>query len=92
MYFQEDSRFVDNVKEKLTKANKGFYVLRSLRKEGCSQLEIDHLFKALVLPNLVYGLSAVYGASEAELSTVQCFLNRCFKRHFISHNVNIREL
>ena len=46
-------------------------VLRSLRKEGYSQLEIDHLLKSIVLPNLVYGLSA-YGAFEAQLSIGQC--------------------
>ena len=50
-------------------------VLKTLRKEGYSQREIDHLFKSLVLPNLVYGLS-VYGVSEAKLTTVQCFLFR----------------
>lgn len=47
--------------------------------EGYSQLEIDNLFKAIVLPNLVHGLS-VFGASKTELSTVQCVLNRHFKR------------
>ena len=36
-----------------------------------SQFEIDHLFKAIVLPNLVYGLST-YGAFEAQLSIGQC--------------------
>ena len=46
--------------------------------EGYSQLEIDNLFKAIVLPNLVHGLS-VFGASKAELSTMQRVLNRCFK-------------
>ena len=73
--FQEDSRFVDHVKGKLTKANKGLFVLRFLRKEGYSQLEIEHLFNAIVLPNLVYGLSE-YGASEADFSTVQYFIDR----------------
>ena len=47
--------------------------------EGYSQLEIDNLFKAIVLSNLVHGLS-VFGASKAEISTVQCVLNRRFKR------------
>ena len=47
--------------------------------EGCSQLEIENLFEAIVLPNLVHGLSG-FGASKAELSTLQCVLNRCFKR------------
>ena len=51
----------------------------------------DHLVKTLVLPNLVYGLS-IYGASEAELTTVQCFLDQCFKCNYISHYADIREL
>ena len=48
-------------------------------------------FISLVLPNLTYGLS-VYGASEAELTTVQAFLNRCFKRKFTLDTLDIREL
>ena len=44
------------------------YVIRCLRKEGCSQAEVDHLFSSIVLPNITYALS-VYGASEAELQS-----------------------
>ena len=91
MYFQEDSRFVNHIKEMFTKANKGLHVLRSLCKEGYSQLGTDNLLKAIVLPDLVYGLS-VYGASKAELSTVQCVLNRCFKCIIFLINVNICKL
>ena len=52
---------------KLCKANKCLYFIRCLRKEGCSQAEVDHLFSSIVLPNIAYTLS-VYGASEAELT------------------------
>ena len=48
---------------KLIIANKCLFVLRSLRKEGFSQVEVDRLFSALVLPNFTYGLS-VYGAVD----------------------------
>ena len=61
------------------KANRCLYVIRSLRKEGCSHLEVDRLFKSLVLPNFLYGLS-VYGASDSDLSLIQTFFGRCFKR------------
>ena len=50
------------------------HVLRTLRKEQYNQAEIDLLFKAIVLPNLTYGLS-VYGASEPDLNIVQTFLD-----------------
>ena len=63
-------------------------MLRSLRKEGYTQAEFDNLFQCLVIPNLTYGLS-VYGAVNAELTTVQCFLDRCHKRRYISKAVNI---
>ena len=53
------------------------YVIRCLRKEGCSQAEVDHLFSSIVLPNITYALS-VYGASESELTIAQQFLDRCF--------------
>ena len=60
---------------KLCKANKCLYVIRCLRKEGCSQAEVDHLFSSIVLPNVTYALS-VYGASESELTIAQQFLDR----------------
>ena len=67
------------------------YVIRSLRKEGYSQKDIDHLFKAIVLPKITYGLP-VYGASASDLNAVQCFLKRCHKRPFISELINIHDL
>ena len=57
------------VRNKLMKANKCLFILRSLRKEGYTQAEIDYLFQSLVTLNLSYGLS-VYGAVNAQLSTV----------------------
>ena len=66
-------------------------MLRSLRKEGYIQAELDYLFQCLVIPNLTYGLS-VYGAVNAELTTVQCFLDQCYKRRYISKAVNIYDI
>ena len=71
--FQDDCKFKSHVHSKLIKANKCLYVLRSLRKEGYNQKEVDHLFNSLVLPNITYVL-AVYGTSKADLSTIQFFL------------------
>ena len=50
-------------------------MLRALRREGCNKKEIVYLFNSIVLPNISYGL-AVYGAAEAELTTIQRFLDR----------------
>ena len=60
------------------KANKSLRILRTLRKEGYNQSEIDLLFNPIVLPNINYALS-VYAASDADLTSVQYFLDRCFK-------------
>ena len=76
--FETNCRFSSHVKIKLIKVNKCLHFLRCLRKEGYNQQELHHLFISLVLPHLTYGLS-VYGASEAELTTVQAFLDRCCK-------------
>ena len=75
------------------KANKCLFILRSLRKEGYTQAEIDYLFQSLVSLNLTHGLS-VYGAVNAQLSTVQCFLDQCHKRRYryICKTVNIYDL
>ena len=78
---QSDTRCTKHLHEKIAKANRSLYVLRTLRKEGYVQAEIDHLFKSVVLPNISYGLT-VYGASKAEHSSVQCFPDRCCKRKF----------
>ena len=80
-----------HVHEKLIKANKCLFILRSLRQEGYSQAELDHLFSSIVLPSITYGLS-VYGASEAELTAMQCFLDRCHKRKYTSKSFSIKHL
>ena len=76
---------------KLIKANKCLFILRSLRKEGYSQVELDHLFSSIVLPSITYGLP-VYGASEAELTAMQCFLDGCYKRKYTSKSFSIKHL
>ena len=81
--FQCDSKFSVHVKNKLIKTNKSLHILRTLRKEGYNQSEIDLLFNTIVLPNINYPLS-VYDASESDLTPVQCFLDRCFKRKYTS--------
>ena len=89
--FQPNCKFSTHLKEKLGKANKCLYVIRCLRKEGCSQAEVDVLFNSLVLPNITYALS-VHGASESELTIAQQFLDRCFKRSYISKKLVIGDL
>ena len=89
--FQPNCKFSTHLKEKLCKANKCLYVIRCLRKEGCSQVEVDQLFSSIVLPNITYALS-VYGASESELTIAQQFLDRCFKRRYTSKKLEIGEL
>ena len=66
-------------------------ILRSLRKDGYTQVEIDHLFKAIVLPKITDALP-VYGASQVDLNTIQCFLKRCNKRCYTSELINIYDL
>ena len=41
-----ESKYISNV----------FLYLRSLRKKGYTQAEIDYLFQSLVIANLTYGL------------------------------------
>ena len=89
--FQENCKYSEHVRSKLIKASKCLFVLRSLRKEGFSQGEVDHLFSALVLPNLTYVLP-VYGAVDSDLTVMQNFLDRCFKRKYTSKRMDIREL
>jgi hypothetical protein len=89
--FQSNCRFSEHIRLKLFEANKCLFVIRSLRKEGYNQTEIDHLFQTIVLSKIRYGLS-VYGASMPELTVVQHFLKRCHKRRYISYPLNIYTL
>ena len=52
---------------------------------------MHHLFSALVLPNVTYGLP-VYGTVDSDLTVIQDFLDRCFKRKYTSKRMNIQEL
>ena len=91
LILQDNCRFDGHVHVKLIKANKCLFILRSLRKEGYSQAELDHLFSSIVLPSITYGLP-VYGTSEAELTAMQCFLYRCYKRKYTSKSSSIKHL
>ena len=71
-------------------ANKSLHILRTLRKEGYNQSEIDLLFSTIVLPNINYALSVhAASASESDLIPVQCFLDGCFKRKYTSKPVSV---
>ena len=56
--------------------------------KGYNQSEIDLVFNTIVLPNINYALS-VYATSESDLTPVQCFLDRCFKRKYTSKPVSV---
>ena len=89
--FQENCKYSEHVRAKLIKANKCLFALRSLRKRGFSQGEVDHQFSALVLPNFTYSLP-VYGAVHSDLKVIQNVLDRCFKRKDTFKRTDIREL
>ena len=63
--FQENRKCSKHVR-----ASKCLFVLRSLRKEGFSQGEVDHLFSALVLPYFTCGLP-LYGAVDSDLTIIR---------------------
>ena len=86
--FPCNSKFSVHAKNKLTKANKTLHIRRTLRKKGYNQLEIGRLLNTIVLPNINHA-SSVYAASECDLTPVQCFLDRCFKRKYTSKPVSV---
>ena len=78
---QSNHRCNGHIMVKLQRANKCLYVIRFLRKEGYQQPDVDYVFRSFVLPKLTYGLP-VYASSIPELTTVQSFLQRCFKCNY----------
>ena len=87
--FQQNCKYSSHVRAKVIKANKSLcpslFVLGSLRKEGMSQDEVDHLFNAIVLPNFSYALP-VYGASG-----FRPFCNTKFFRPVYEKKVYVQE-
>ena len=63
-------------------------MIRCFRKEGYQQPDVDYVFRSIVLPKLTYG-QPVYAFSKPELTKVQNFLQRCFKRKYISSQIDI---
>lgn len=93
--FQSDCKFTKHVKTKLYEANRCLYVIRSLRKEKYNRKDIDHLFKAIVLPKITYGLP-VYGAASTsdlhECSTGFPQKIMMLQGRYISELINIHDL
>ena len=89
--FQENCKYSEHVRAKLIKTNTCLFVLRSLRQEGFSQGEVDHLFSALVLPNVTYRLP-LYDTVDLDLTVIQNVLDSGFKRKYTSKRMDIREL
>ena len=85
---QSSHRFNEHIKVKLQEANKCLYVIRCLRKEGYQQPDVNYVFRSIVLPKLTYGLP-VYASSIPELIRVQNFLQRCFKRKYVSYRIDV---
>ena len=81
-------RVNEHINVMLQEANKCLNVIRCLRKEGYQQPDVDYVFRSIVLPKLTYGLS-IYASSIPELTTVQNFLQRFFKRKYISYQIDI---
>ena len=88
---QSNHRFNEHIKAKLQEANKCLYVIRCLRKEGHQQPDIDYFLRSIVLTKLTYGLP-IYASSTPDLTAVQNFLQRCYKRKYISHQINIYDV
>ena len=85
---QSNHRFNEHIKVKLQEASKCLYGIKCLRKEGYQQPDVDYAFRSTVLAKLTYGLP-VYASAIPELTTVQNFLQRCFKRKYISYQIDI---
>ena len=85
---QSSHRFNKHIKVKLQETNKCLNVIRCLRKQGYHQPDVDYVFRSTVLRKLRYGLP-VHASSIPELTTVQNFLQRYFKRKYISYQIDI---
>ena len=85
---QSNHRFNEHIKVKLQEANDCLYVIRCLRKEGYHQPDVVYVYRSIILPQLTYGLP-LYASSTPELTTVQNFLQRCFKRKYVLYQIGI---
>ena len=79
------------MRSKLWEANKCLFIIRSLRKEGFTQAEVDKLFHSLIMTKFMYALP-VYGANRSDVNAIQYFLTRCYERRYTIDHVNIFNL
>ena len=66
-------------------------MIRCLRKEGYLQPGVDYVFRSTVLLKLAYGLP-MYATSKPELTTVQNFLQHCFKCKYYYYQIDIYDV
>ena len=67
---QSNCKFHSHVRQKLVKANRCLHVLRMLRKEQCTQADIDHLFISLVGPHVLDSVTTTF--TQAKLKSNFC--------------------
>jgi len=86
---QSNCKVNEHVRQNVVKANRCLHVLRSLRKEQHTQVEVDHVYKSLVLPNLIKILPFCVCSvrTRFEYYHTTFFLGRCYKRRFVSFPV-----
>ena len=89
--FHCDIKISVHAKNLLSRANKSLYVLRMLGKAGYNQSEIDLLFNTIVVPNINDDHLSTPRPFESDLTHVQYFLDRCFKRKYTSKPVSVYE-
>ena len=73
--FQDNNRLNTHVREKLIKANKCLYVIRTFKAEGYIHVELNYLFNSLTITIINHGLS-VYGNSQPEKNKTKRSLKR----------------
>lgn len=83
MYFSENPENWDKqFKVMLTKANSRFQILRICKYNGYNPLELDHLFKSLILSVITYGIQVWGAANHTYITQVDKLLKRAYKSGF----------
>ena len=89
--FQRNFLFTEHVKCLISHCKSLLYLLKDLRIHKASMQDLEKLFNAVILSRIRYGIS-VYGCDQRALQKVNCFLQKCHIRNYISKPISAYDL
>ena len=89
--FQSDCSFRKHCDSLLSVLKSTLFLFNDLKIHGTPASDIYHVFEALVISRIRYGLS-VYGSDTSSLCRIDKFLERCHRKDLTKDRINVKDL